>query len=96
LNLNEAVALLETVSDFRFSPPEKKPDFGIFENLNEEYALLAKTRLITEDYRNYLKEIAKSRELEIRESEGYIVIYDPRGLYITSINSQKPGTFFQR
>lgn len=40
------------------------------------------------------KEIAESRELEIRAIEGIMVIYDPSGLYITSINSQKPVIFF--
>jgi hypothetical protein len=81
LNLYEAITLLVTVSDFHFSPPDKRPDFHILENLNEEYVLLANANLVNEEYRNYLKEVAVIYGLEIEESKGFLIIYDPTGQY---------------
>jgi hypothetical protein len=74
VNLVEAVELLEVVSDFQFKASEEKPDFYIYDNQKEGHALWVKSALISEAYRNYLKEIAESRKLEIRESEGYLII----------------------
>ena len=75
MNFNEAVELLEVVSDFHFKSSEEKPDFCVYDNQNQGYTLCVKAQLINEEYRNYLKEIVESRELRIRESEGYLIIY---------------------
>jgi O-phosphoseryl-tRNA(Cys) synthetase len=76
VNLVEAVELLDAVSDFNFKETEKKPDFYIYDNQKEGYILYIKARSISEEYRNYLKEICKSRNLRIRESEEYpLIIY---------------------
>jgi hypothetical protein len=77
VNFNEAIELLEVVSDFHFKASEKKPDFCIYDNQNEGYVLCVKALLINAEYRNYLKEIVESRKLGIRESEGYLIIYGP-------------------
>jgi hypothetical protein len=74
VNLLEAVELLDVVSDFHFKVSEEKPDFLIYDNQKEGYALWVKSQLISEEYRNYLKEMAESRKLVIRESEGYLII----------------------
>ena len=79
MNLYEAITLLVTVSDFHFSPLNKRPDFHIFENPNEEYVLLAKANLVNEEYRKYLEEVAVIYGLEIEASKGFPIIYDPIG-----------------
>jgi hypothetical protein len=76
MNLNEAVALLNAVSDFHFKASEEKPDFYIYDNQKEGYVLYIKAQSISEEYRNYLKEICESRNLRIPDSEGYpLTIY---------------------
>jgi hypothetical protein len=77
VNFNEAIELLEAVSDFQFKPSEKKPDFCLFDNQNQGYNLQVKADLINEKYRTYLDEIVESRKLRIRESGGYLTIYGP-------------------
>jgi hypothetical protein len=74
VNLSEAVELLEVVSDFQFKASEEKPDFYIYDNQKEGYTLWVKSHLISEEYRNYLKEVVESRKLGIRESDGYLII----------------------
>jgi hypothetical protein len=75
VNFNEAIELLDAVSDFQFKQLEKKPDFCIYDNENQGYTLCVKAALISEEYHNHLKHIVESRKLGIRESEGYLVIY---------------------
>jgi hypothetical protein len=78
VNLIEAIALLEVVSDFHFKASEKKPDFCIYDNQKEGYILCVRAHLISEEHRSYIKEICESRNLRIRESEGYpLIIYAP-------------------
>jgi O-phosphoseryl-tRNA(Cys) synthetase len=77
VNFNEAIDLLEAVSDFQFEPSEEKPEFSVMDNQNQGYTLHVKAQLVNEKYRKYLVEIVESRKLRIRESEGYLIIYGP-------------------
>jgi len=75
VNLREAIALLEVVSDFHFKDSEKIPEFSIYDNQKEGYILCVKADLISEEYRNHIKEIVESRKLRINELEGYLTIH---------------------
>jgi hypothetical protein len=75
LNLNEAIELLEIVSDFDFKASEKKPNLSIHDNQSEGYVLYVKADLVSEEYRNYLEKIVESRNLRLSELEGYLRIY---------------------
>jgi hypothetical protein len=75
VNFKEAIKLLEAVSDFQHKTSEKKPNFCIYDNQNEGYALCVKTNLINAEFRNYIREIVESRKLRIRESDGSLTIY---------------------
>ena len=75
MNLTEAVELLDVVSDFDFKGSEEKPAFSIYDSQKEGYNLRIKASLVNEEYRGYLEEIVKSRNLGIREIEGYLIIY---------------------
>jgi len=86
MNLNKAITLLKTLSDFPYILPEKKPHFSVFERPDDEYVLVGKTELIHEEYRNYVKKIAESHTLIIEESNGLMVIYDPWGKYFAKRN----------
>ena len=77
MNFNEAIGLLEAVSDFNFKESEEKPDFCIYDNQNEGYSLRIKAHLINTEYRKYIKEIVESRKLGTHESEGYLIIHTP-------------------
>ena len=77
MNFNEAIELLEVVSDFHFKALEKKPDFCIYDNQNEGYSLCVKAHLINTEYRKFIKEIVESRKLGTHESEGYLIIHSP-------------------
>jgi hypothetical protein len=74
MNLSEAIALLDAVSDFDFGDSYKTPKFSIYDHQTEGFALYIKANLVNDKYRDYLKEIAKSRKIGIRESEGYLII----------------------
>jgi hypothetical protein len=74
LNIYEAIELLDAVSNFHSKTSEATPDFCIFDNQNEGYALSVKVCLISEEYRKHLRKVAESRKLSIRESEGVITI----------------------
>jgi hypothetical protein len=74
VNLNEAIDLLDVVSDFQFKISEEKPDFCIYDYESGGYALSVKAHLISEKYRTFLKEIAESRNLRIREADGVLTI----------------------
>jgi uncharacterized pyridoxamine 5'-phosphate oxidase family protein len=76
--LAKAIELLDAVSDFQFKNSEKRPKVSICGTRNDGYSLRMEANLVSEEYRNYLKEVAKSRKLGIRESGGYIEIYGYR------------------
>ena len=74
MNLNEALALIEVVSDYNFETSENKPSFTIFENHEGGYDLLVKPLSTDKTYRSRLQEIVNSRNLSIHESDGCLVI----------------------
>jgi hypothetical protein len=93
LNFNEAIELLEAVSDFKFKQSDKKPDFCIYDNEKQGYTLCIKKSLVSEEFYNHLKHIVESRKLGIRESEEYLVIYGTSSLermkIINTIDSRR-------
>jgi len=74
LKLNEAITLLDAIT-LHLSTVAKKPGFAIFQELRGNYSLRAKPNFIEQESRDYLKELVKSRGLQIRESVGYLTIY---------------------
>jgi hypothetical protein len=74
MDLDEALALIEVVSDFNFEASEDKPSFTIYGNQKGGYDLLVKPQSADETYRRRLQEIIKSRNLLIHESDGCLVI----------------------
>jgi hypothetical protein len=75
VNLSKAIELLDAVSNFQFLSG-KRPNVSIYGTPTNGYNLCVKANLVSEEYRNYLKEVAKSRKLGMRESRGYLIIYD--------------------
>jgi len=75
VNLDEAIDLLEVVSDFNFEASEKKPNFSVYDNQKEGFVLCVKANLVNEKFHDYLVGIAESRKLSTRELEGYLVIH---------------------
>ena len=75
MNLNEAIDLLDAVSAFDFKDSMRIPKFSIYDNQNEGFVLCVKADLVNAKYRDYLKGIVGSRELGMRELEGYLMIY---------------------
>jgi hypothetical protein len=76
VNLITATELLDAVSDFQFKALEKRPKVSIYGSRNDGYNLWIKANLVNEEYRDHLKEVAKLRKLGMRESRGYLIIYD--------------------
>ena len=74
LNICEAIELLDVVMNYHFNTSEGTPDFCIFDNQNEGYALSVKAYLISQEYRKHLRKVAESRNLLIHESEGVITL----------------------
>jgi len=74
ITANEAIELLEVVSDFNFKSSEKRPNFGIYDNQKEGFVLCIKAGLVNEEYRGYLEGIVESRNLRLSESKGYLII----------------------
>jgi hypothetical protein len=75
LNLNEAIELLNTVSDFDFEDSKNSPKISIFCNKNNDCKVCIYASLVGAGYRNYLEGIVKLHRLNIRESDGYLVIH---------------------
>lgn len=75
MNLAEAVELLDVVSEFSFEATEKIPDLHIYDNQKYGFVLCVKADLVSKEYRNYIEEIVNSRNLRVRETEGYLMIY---------------------
>jgi hypothetical protein len=75
MNFIEAMEILRAVSALQAKSSEKPPKFRIYDNQNEGYVILAKAHLINAEYRNQIETIADSCNLNIRESEGYLIIY---------------------
>jgi hypothetical protein len=75
VNLSEAIELLELVTDFNFENPDKRPSFSLYDNQKDGFVICVNAELISEDYRRYLKYIVESRNLRLRESDGYLMIH---------------------
>ena len=75
MNLNEAIELLRVVSAIPIKDSAKKPKIRVFYKEWEGYTLGVKVSLVNAEYRNYLDEIVKSRDLRIAELEGYLMVY---------------------
>lgn len=76
MNLDEAIDLLDDISDFNFKASEKKPNISVYDNQKDGFVLCVKANLVDEKFRGYLAGIAESRKLGIRELEGYLIIHD--------------------
>lgn len=74
LNLSEAIELLNVVSDFNFEATEKRPTITIYDNQNEGFVICVKASLVSEEYRIYLERVVKSRNLWMRDYEGFLMI----------------------
>jgi hypothetical protein len=73
LNLYEAIDLLGVISNFHFGTSET-PKFYIYDQENRGHTLWTKTDLVSEENLNFLKKIIKSRKLQMRETNGYLVL----------------------
>jgi hypothetical protein len=75
MNLDEAVELLRVVSAIPVKDAAKHPEIRIFHNIGEGYTLNIKAHSVNAEYRNHLNEIVESRNLRIRESKRFLIIY---------------------
>ena len=75
MNLDEAIDLLDDISDFNFKASEK-PNISVYDNQKDGFVLCVKANLVDEEFRDHIAGIAESRKLEIRELEGYLIIHD--------------------
>lgn len=74
MDLAEALALLDAISDFHFEASEDKPSFTIYDNQKGGYDLLVKPQSGGEKYRIRLRKIVKSRNLFMHESNDCLMI----------------------
>jgi hypothetical protein len=65
--------LLGVISDFDFKISETAK-FTIYDEEKRGHTLWIKADLVSEEYRNFLEKIIKSRKLQMRESNGYLVL----------------------
>ena len=77
MNFIEVMEILRAVSAPQTKSSEELPKFRIYDNQREGYIRLVKANLINAEYRNHIETIADSCNLNIRESEGYLIIYGP-------------------
>jgi len=75
MNFIEVMEILRAVSAIQTKSSVELPKFRIYDNQSEGYILLVKAQLINAEYRNHIETIADSCNLNIRESEGYLIIY---------------------
>jgi hypothetical protein len=75
MNLREVLALLDVISDFSFQA-SKTPNFTIYDDRKGGYNLLVKKHPVNDSFHNQLRETVKSRNLLMREAEGYVIIKD--------------------
>jgi hypothetical protein len=76
MNIFEALELNKTIATFHGKNPQPLSRFRIFETLNlgGGYALCINASSVSEEYLSFLKCLAKTRRLGIREFRGYLVI----------------------
>ena len=79
MNLDEAVELLRVVSAIPVKKSAKQPEIRIVhavgEVMDKGYTLYIEKNSAEAHYRNHLNEIVESKNLAIRESELYLIIY---------------------
>ena len=79
MNLDEAVELLRVVSAIPVKKSAKRPEIRIVHAVGEVmakgYTVRIEKKLTDADYRNQLSRIVESRELEILDSEPYLIVY---------------------
>ena len=68
--------LQSAAASFHSETPKEAQKFSIYDSQKEGYVLCIKTSSVSPEYLNFLKNLVTSRKLGIRESEGYIIIYD--------------------
>ena len=78
MNLDEAIALLKVVSAIPIEDSAKSPKIRIFYKEGEGYTLGIKAHAANAEYRRYLDEVVKSRNLGITVSKGYLLVYGYR------------------
>jgi hypothetical protein len=78
MNLDEAVELLRVVSVIPIRDSANHPEIRILHEIGAGYTLHIKAASVSADTRNHLNRITESRELGIRESKHYIIIYSHR------------------
>ena len=74
MNLDEAIDLLDDISDFNFEASEK-PNISVYDNQKDGFVLCVKANLVGEEYYEYLKRIIRLRNLRMRKSKGYLMIH---------------------
>jgi hypothetical protein len=78
MNLYQAIELLNVVSAIASKKPAKNPKIRVFYKEGVGYTLGIKAYAVNAEYRSYLNEIVKSRNLGITESKGYLLVYSYR------------------
>lgn len=78
MKFNEAIQLLKEVSDYSSSREDRKLRFLIYEDFNDHFILYAKAHSISQEYHDYLGDIIRKHNLQVRNSDGYLVIYKPQ------------------
>ena len=87
MNLDEAIELLKVVSAIPIEDSAKSPKIRIFYKEGEGYTLGIKAHVANTEYRRYLGEIVKSRNLGITVSKGYLLVYGYRWFAMLFVNN---------
>jgi len=75
MNFVEVMELMRAVTLFKGKPPTKALKFCVYDNQKEGYVVYTKASEVNAEHLCLLKEIAEQRKLEIRNTEGYLVIH---------------------
>jgi hypothetical protein len=75
MNFVEVMELMRTISILKAKTPKKTLKFSIYDNQCDGYVVCAKASDVNEEHLSFLKKIIEPRKLEIRNSEGYLVIH---------------------
>ena len=75
MNFVEVMELMRTVSVLKAKAPKKALKFSIYDNQSEGYVVCTKASEINTENLSFLKKIIEPRKLEIKNSEGYLIIH---------------------
>jgi hypothetical protein len=75
MNFVEVMELMRTVAILKAKAPKKALKFSIYDNQRDGYVICTKASEVNAEHLSFLKEIVEPRRLEIRNSEGYLVIH---------------------